>query len=160
MGLFSKERKIDIQKILLDEYEKVTRSKIKTDDMIKITDRDIFLEKASDNILKSYDSKYQTDFQKELQKYLNPTIMEKLRAGVDGKDINEIKKEEREAISKVSKDSIGVDSKAKGKIDKKIEEKEKEGEIRSKNSPDDSIEAITLRAIYESVMEDYYRLKI
>ena len=39
MGLFSREKKVDIQKILLDEYEKVTRSKIKTNYTLLIVNK-------------------------------------------------------------------------------------------------------------------------
>ena len=55
---------------------------------------------SSIELIKWYDSKYKADIQAELKAYLEPTIMEKLRAYVDGKDIQEIKKNEQKEIER------------------------------------------------------------
>ena len=160
MGKLFESKSQEIQDILRDEYEKISTSRNLNIEGREIDPKDLYEEEVSKQILASYNSKYQTDFQKELRAYLNPTVMEKIRASIDGQDIDEIKKQEQEEIGKTideaSADGIGVDSSTKKNIEKNIEEKKKN----EKGQGEVNIRAEVLKAIYKSVLEDYYRLQL
>lgn len=156
MGNLYNEKRNEIQEILKNEYDIMQEDPTK---QIRLEPRDVFIETASQAILKAYNSKQNTDIQKELRAYLEPTILEKIAASLDGKDIDKVKKEEQKEIqreiSSVEEEGISVDTETKEEIEKNIEEKEQ-----GKENQEVNLRAEVLKAMYKSVLEEYYKLKL
>ncbi len=154
MSMFIKNEE-DIQEILSQEIDK----SINTSSVIYSKDkepREVWQEEIFDEILKSYDKKYGTDFQQELRAYIKPVAMERIRASLDGKNINAIKKEEQKELSdeskNLSKEGIALDDNSKKELEKNVEENEEKGQ-------QVNIRAEALKAVYSSTLEEYYKLK-
>lgn len=151
------ESKSEIQRLIKEEYDIVGKA---GENDIQKDVRDIYIDTATEEILASYNKKYGVDIQQELRAYLEPTTMEKVRSSIEGKDINRIKKEEQKEISRtissVGDDGIGVDATARKEIERKVEEQKKDG----KEQSEVNLRAEVLKAMYKSVLEEYYNLKL
>lgn len=149
-----------IQELLKEEYEKLGKEKKYESFNKEMNVQDIYIDTATIELIKWYDSKYKADIQAELKAYLEPTIMEKLRAYVDGKDIQEIKKNEQKEIERtISSSGISVDNKTKEEVQKEVDEKNKDEIKQGEKIQEENLRALVLKTIYKSVLEDYYRLK-
>ncbi len=151
MSLLKKE---DIQEILSEELDNLEKVSGTYD--IQKTPRQIWQEEDFKAMLKNYTKKYGVDIQQELRAYLTPVAMEKLKASLEGKDIGEIKKEEQKELVKekaeLSKEGIALEKPEEKKLEEKVEqEKEKGNEV--------NIQAEAIKAIYNSILEEYYNLK-
>ena len=143
-----------IQNLLKDEYDKLEIKDKKNNNGIKYEPKDIFIDKATIEIIKSYNKRNNSDIQLELRKYLEPTFLEKLRLSL--KNNKDIKIEERNKLDKVIN--------AKG-INLNEEEKEKvEDELEKNNdnllqTDENELRKVSLKVMYKSVLEEYYNLK-
>ncbi len=152
------ENKDKLQELVKEAYDEA--GKPRSNDLQKNV-KDIYEDTAMQEILASYSKKYGIDIQKELRAYLEPTTMERIRADIDGKDIDDIKKQEQREISKavgeVSGAGIGVDSATKDEIEKEVDKEQENG---ARESSEENLRAVVYKAMYKTVLEDYYNLKL
>lgn len=142
-----------IQELLRKEYENIGNTKKYDSTDRKINVQDIYIDTAAIEIIKSYNRRNNADIQSVLKAYLAPTTMEKLRTWLDGKDIADVKKEEQKEIERtISSTGISVDDKTKEKVQKEIKDKNVE-------ENEENLRQVVLKAMYKSVLEEYYRLK-
>ena len=154
MGNLFEEKRNEIQEILKNEYDLMQKD---NSNQINLEPKDRYIETASQAIIKAYNKREKGDIQRELRAYLEPTMIEKVKASLDGQDIDKIKENEQrelqKEISSVEADGLSVDGKTKDEIEKNIKEKDDK-------SQDVDLRAEVLKAMYKTTLEEYYRLKL
>ena len=156
MGNLFEQKRNEIQEILKKEYDLMQSDK---SNEINLEPKDRYVETASQAIIKAYNKREKGDIQSELRAYLEPTMLEKVKASLDGQDIDKIKENEQreleKEISSVEGEGISVDGNTKKEIKKSIEERENTKETQEVN-----LRAEVLKAMYKTTLEEYYRLKL
>lgn len=161
MGKLTEIQKENIQEMIKNEYDLAGKPKKYNSNAVEMDVREIYSDNAMQEILNSYNKKYNTDIQKQLRAYLEPTTMEKVRSSIEGEDIKEIKEKEQKeietTISSVSKDGIGMDSNTKKEVEQELEEKKKK---EPQEITEENLRATVLKAMYKTTLEKYYNLKL
>lgn len=161
MGKLTEIQREKIQEIIKKEYDLAEKPKKYNSNAVEMDAREIYSDNAMQEIINSYNKKYNTDIQKELRAYLEPTTMEKVRSSIEGEDIKKIKENEQKeietTIASVSKEGMGIDSNAKKEIENEIEDKKKK---EPQEITEENLRATVLKAMYKTNLEKYYNLKL
>ncbi len=160
MGKYEENRD-KLQELVKEAYDKA--GKPRSNDLQKDV-KDIYEDTAMQEIIASYNKKYGVDIQQELRAYLEPTTMERIRSDIDGKNVDEMKKQEQKEISRtvseVSNAGIGVDGATKDEIEKNVEKEQENQEKGEISTDEENLRALVYKAMYKAVLEDYYNLKL
>ena len=156
MGKYEENRD-KLQELVKEAYDKA--GKPRSNDLQKDV-KDIYEDTAMQEIIASYNKKYGVDIQQELRAYLEPTTMERIRSDIDGKNVDEMKKQEQKEISRtvseVSNAGIGVDGATKDEIEKNVEKEQENQEKGEISTDEENLRALVYKAMYKAVLEDYY----